>query len=95
MGILEGKAVLITGVGPGLGRMIALEAGRQGADVAMVSRSTVLMEEVAGELGQLGRKALVIQADAFSAHASEETSSASAWPRSTAGAGEPSAQTAG
>lgn len=63
MGILEGKTVLITGVGPGLGRMIALEAGRQGADVAMVSRSTVLMEEVAGELGQLGRKALVIQAD--------------------------------
>ena len=63
MSILEGKSVLVTGVGPGLGRTIAHEAGRLGANVAMVSRSTTLMEEVAGEIEKMGRKALIIQAD--------------------------------
>lgn len=47
----------------GLGRTIAYEAGRLGANGAMVSRSTTLMEEVGGEIEKMGRKALIIQAD--------------------------------
>lgn len=63
MQALSGKCVLITGVGPGLGRTIALEAGKQGAKVAMVSRSTAIMDEVACVIAGYGGKALAIRAD--------------------------------
>ena len=63
MRILEGKTVVVTGIGPGLGRVLAEEAARQGAQVAMVSRSTAIMEEVAAAIEAEGGRALAIQAD--------------------------------
>lgn len=63
MSLLAGKVVIVTGIGPGLGRTIAHEAARMGADVAMVSRSGGIMAEVAAQIADLGRRSLQIRAD--------------------------------
>nr|WP_246465704.1 SDR family oxidoreductase [Novosphingobium jiangmenense] len=57
------KIVIVTGIGPGLGRTIAVEAARSGANVAMVSRTDAIMAEVADEIAALGRKSIRICAD--------------------------------
>jgi NAD(P)-dependent dehydrogenase (short-subunit alcohol dehydrogenase family) len=62
MTLLAGKSVIITGIGPGLGRVIAEEAARLGADVAMVSRSGSIMAEVAAS-ARPGARMISIQAD--------------------------------
>ncbi|MCX7283609.1 MAG: SDR family oxidoreductase [Novosphingobium sp.] len=61
--MLTEKIVIVTGIGPGLGRTIALEAARFGADVAMVSRTDTIMAEVAEEIASLGRRSIRICAD--------------------------------
>jgi NAD(P)-dependent dehydrogenase (short-subunit alcohol dehydrogenase family) len=61
---LEGKLVLVTGSGIGIGLGIALEAARQGADVALhyASHGQGALEAVA-QIEALGRRAIAIQAD--------------------------------
>lgn len=61
--MLADKFIIVTGIGPGLGRSIAVEAARQGAHVAMVSRSGGVMAEVAEEISGVGRRSLQIRAD--------------------------------
>ncbi len=63
MKLLAGKSVIITGIGPGLGRVLAEEAGRMGAKVAMVSRSPTVMESVVATLADEGAEAIAILAD--------------------------------
>jgi 3-oxoacyl-[acyl-carrier protein] reductase len=59
---LEGKAALVTGASRGIGREIALELARQGADVAVnYSGSEAKAHEVVEEIKALGRKAFAIQ----------------------------------
>jgi 3-oxoacyl-[acyl-carrier protein] reductase len=60
---LEGKSVLVTGGGRGVGKGIALAYAREGADVAIVGRSRPEPEEVAAEIRALGGKGGVITAD--------------------------------
>lgn len=60
--LLQGKRALVTGVGPGMGRDIALQLAEYGADVALVARSDKVMPSVAAEIEALGRTALQIQA---------------------------------
>jgi NAD(P)-dependent dehydrogenase (short-subunit alcohol dehydrogenase family) len=62
-GVLTGKTVLVAGVGPGLGRALAIRSAVAGADVVLASRSTTRLEEVAGEVESLGRRALVVPTD--------------------------------
>lgn len=63
MTLLAGKVVIITGIGPGFGKVIAEEASVLGAKVAMVSRSTGIMNEVAVRVAAAGGEAIAIAAD--------------------------------
>ena len=61
---LEGKAALVTGASRGIGREIALELARAGADVAVnYSGSEAKANEVVEEIKALGRKSMAIQCD--------------------------------
>jgi NAD(P)-dependent dehydrogenase (short-subunit alcohol dehydrogenase family) len=65
--LLEDKAVLVAGIGPGLGRAIALKAAEEGAAVALVSRSAEYAGEMVKELESHGRRAISVQGDLTSA----------------------------
>jgi glucose 1-dehydrogenase len=64
MSRLEGKVALVTGASRGIGRGVALQMAKEGADV-LVNYRTHLQEaeEVADRITALGRRALVWQAD--------------------------------
>lgn len=63
MGLLEGKVGLVAGVGPGLGREIALAFAAEGADVVLAARRTDESERIAEQIGELGRQAEVVTVD--------------------------------
>ncbi|MBO3736808.1 SDR family oxidoreductase [Actinoplanes flavus] len=49
--LLDGRVVLVAGVGPGLGQAIALRAAHQGADVVLAARTASTLNEVAAKIG--------------------------------------------
>lgn len=60
----EGKVVLVTGSGRGIGRAIALRFAEEGADLVVnFFRNRKPAEETAGAIRALGRKALVVKAN--------------------------------
>jgi NAD(P)-dependent dehydrogenase (short-subunit alcohol dehydrogenase family) len=59
----EGKAAIVTGIGPGMGRSIALGFARQGVDVALAARRVDRLEAVAADVRALGREPLVVPTD--------------------------------
>jgi NAD(P)-dependent dehydrogenase (short-subunit alcohol dehydrogenase family) len=61
--LLEDKIVVITGIGPGLGRSIAIQCAKAGADVVLAARTESRLAEVADEIKQLGRRALQVGTD--------------------------------
>jgi NAD(P)-dependent dehydrogenase (short-subunit alcohol dehydrogenase family) len=61
--LLVGKAGLVTGAGRGIGRGIALELARAGADVAVLSRNPTELKSVAAQIRDLGHRAVSITAD--------------------------------
>ncbi|MFH1920889.1 MAG: SDR family oxidoreductase [Planctomycetota bacterium] len=62
--ILTGKSALVTGAGTGIGREIALEFARRGADVVLhYAHSGAGAESAVGEIRSMGRRAAVFQAD--------------------------------
>jgi 2-deoxy-D-gluconate 3-dehydrogenase len=60
---LEGKGVVITGGGTGLGREMTLAMARAGADIVIAARRVGPIEEVAEEVRALGRKGVAISTD--------------------------------
>ncbi len=52
--LLDGKTALITGIGPGMGKEIALLFARHGARVAIGARRAETVEEVAAEIRGFG-----------------------------------------
>src|SRR3954453_459075 len=61
---LEGKIALVTGASRGIGREIALELARQGANVAVnYAGSEGKANEVADEIKAIGREAFAIKCD--------------------------------
>lgn len=65
--MLAGRSALVTGIGPGMGRDIAVGLAAQGADVALLARSDRNVPEVAAEVEALGRRALQLQGSITSA----------------------------
>ena len=59
--MLAGHRALVSGIGPGMGRDIALGLAAQGADIALLARSDRWVPSVAEEVRALGREALEIQ----------------------------------
>lgn len=61
---LANKVALVTGGGRGIGKALALELGREGADVALTYHSSARgASEVVDELHALGRCAIAIEAN--------------------------------
>lgn len=60
---LKGKTALVTGASRGIGKAIATGLAAAGADVALLARNTTALEELAGEVEGLGRRALVLTCD--------------------------------
>jgi NAD(P)-dependent dehydrogenase (short-subunit alcohol dehydrogenase family) len=80
--MLEDKVVVILGVGPGVGRSIALASAREGADVVLAARTESRLRELAKEVEALGgpaqpRRALVVPADLTDPDAGERLAAAS------------------
>ena len=70
--LLEGKVGIVSGIGPGMGRDIALAFARQGADVALVGRTVAKLESVASEVEALGRRAALLVCDIADESACED-----------------------
>ena len=60
---LDGKAIVVTGGGTGLGREMALALARAGADVVVAARRPGPIEETAARVADTGRRALAIPTD--------------------------------
>ena len=62
--LLENKVVLITGASRGIGRATAIEAARQGANVALNTfRDETAAAQVVAEIEALGRRAIAVDGD--------------------------------
>jgi NAD(P)-dependent dehydrogenase (short-subunit alcohol dehydrogenase family) len=62
-GVLEGGVAVITGGGRGIGRAVAIGFADAGADVAVIGRSSDVLESAVAEISAHGRRGLALPAD--------------------------------
>ena len=63
MGLLENKTALVTGAARGIGQAIAKKLAREGADLILCDLKAEWLEETAGAITSMGRKAFCVSAD--------------------------------
>lgn len=63
MTLLQDKVIVLSGVGPGLGRALGEEAAKLGADLVLASRTERRLEKMAAVVRDHGRRALVCPTD--------------------------------
>jgi NAD(P)-dependent dehydrogenase (short-subunit alcohol dehydrogenase family) len=56
--MLDGRSAVVTGVGPGIGRAVALALASEGAGVALGARTESALKEVANEIESSGGRAV-------------------------------------
>jgi NAD(P)-dependent dehydrogenase (short-subunit alcohol dehydrogenase family) len=61
--LLTDKVIVLSGVGPGLGRALGEEAAKMGADLVLASRTPKRLEKMAETVRSYGRRALVVPTD--------------------------------
>lgn len=61
--LLQDKIVVVSGVGPALGRTLALRCAAAGADLVLAARTQDRLDEVAAEVTDLGRRAVTVATD--------------------------------
>lgn len=61
---LSGKIAIVTGAGRGIGRAVALNLAKAGADVCATARSLEEIEQTARMVRETGRRALIVAGDA-------------------------------
>ncbi|NDK88774.1 SDR family oxidoreductase [Gordonia desulfuricans] len=61
--LLAGKVVVVSGVGPGLGRSICLQAAAAGAAVVLAARTESRLTDIAAEIESGGGRSLVVPTD--------------------------------
>lgn len=61
--VLAGRVIVVSGVGPGLGRALALRCAGAGADLVLAARTESRLDEVAAEITVLGRRAVAVRTD--------------------------------
>ena len=61
--LLKDKVVIVTGVGPGMGRELALSAAREGARVALAARSVDFLDSVAAQVRAAGGECIAVPTD--------------------------------
>ena len=84
---IDGKVVLVTGAGQGIGRAIALRLARDGAHIAVVDINDSKTGAVASEVRGIGRKATTFKADvtkredvyAAVDHAEKDSAGSTSW----------------
>jgi NAD(P)-dependent dehydrogenase (short-subunit alcohol dehydrogenase family) len=69
--LLADQVVVVSGVGPGLGRALALRCAEHGARVVLVARTAERVREIASVIAALGGEALPLPCDASSKAAAE------------------------
>jgi len=62
-GLLEGKVVVISGVGPALGTTLARRCAENGADLVLAARTVERLDDVAKQVTDMGRRAVSIGTD--------------------------------
>src|SRR5438105_807854 len=83
MGLLDGKVVIVTGGGNGLGRAYCLAIAAEGGMPVIADIDGAAAEGVAGEVRDRGGQALAVQADVTSAESCRRMAAAASdrWAR--------------
>jgi NAD(P)-dependent dehydrogenase (short-subunit alcohol dehydrogenase family) len=61
--LLDDRVAVVSGVGPGMGRDLALTLAAAGADVVLAARSEAALDSMAAEVRRLGRRVVSVPTD--------------------------------